>query len=97
MINDDGTIRLYFGAWFPFEDIRTAENSDRIDSYQVQIFGKTDEEIKSEPDSLMGAVTVEIGSDMLTVISEPKRITPVKVKGTMWEEHPFLRALRSAK
>ena len=97
VINDDGTIRLYFGAWFPFEDIRTAENSDRIDSYQVQIFGKTDEEIKSEPDSLMGAVTVEIGSDMLTVISEPKRITPVKVKGTMWEEHPFLRALRSAK
>lgn len=89
VMNDDGTIRLYYGAWFPFEDSRTSENGDALDAAQQQIFGKTLEEIKGEPGGVGGPVTVELADDMLTVISEPKRIMPSKVKGTAWEEHPF--------
>lgn len=89
VINDEGTIRLYYGALYPFEDARTPENSEMFDQIQSKMFGKTMEELKEEPGGVMGPVTVELAEDMMTVISEPRRITPVKAKGTCWEEHPF--------
>lgn len=89
VINDEGTIRLYYGTLYPFEDARNAENSEMFDQIQSKMFGKTKEELKAEPDGVMGPVTVELSGDMMTVVSEPKRITPVKVKGTCFEEHPF--------
>lgn len=89
VLNDDGTIRLYYGTWFPFADNRTEENTAALDAAQQQIFGKTLEEIKGEPGGVGGPVTVELADDMLTVITEPKRIMPARVKGTSWEEHPF--------
>lgn len=89
VMNDEGTIRLYYGTLYPFEDARTKENSDMFDQIQSRLFGMTREELKSEPGGVMGPVTVELAEDMRTVISKPKRISPVKVKGTCWEEHPF--------
>lgn len=89
VINDDGMIRLYYGTLYPFEDARTPENSQMFDQIQQGMFGRTKEELKGEDGSIMGPVTVELLEDMLTVASEPKRIAPVKSRGTMWEEHPF--------
>lgn len=89
VINDDGVIRLYYGVLYPFEDQRTPENSDSYDQIQQQMFMKTKEELEAEPDGVMGAVTVVLSDDMLTVKSEPCRICPVRSTGTSWEAHPF--------
>lgn len=89
VINDGGTIRLYYGTWYPFEDGRTPENSASFDQLQTDMFHKSLQELQEESGGVMGPVTVQLADDMLTVISEPKRIMPVKVKGTPWEAHPF--------
>lgn len=56
VMNDEGTIRLYYGTLYPFEDARTKENSDMFDQIQSRLFGMTREELKSEPGGVMGPV-----------------------------------------
>lgn len=89
IINDDGVIRLYHGALYPFENYRNVLTSPLIDRIIPPFFGKTPEEIKTAPDNVMGPVTVTLADDMLTVTSEPKRLAPVKSKGTCWQDHAF--------
>lgn len=89
VINDDGVIRLYYGAMYPFEDIRNFLTAPIINKTMPLLFGKTPDEIQNAPDNVMGPVTVTLADDMLTVISEPKRLAPVKSKGTQWEGHAF--------
>lgn len=89
VINDDGVIRLYYGAMYPFEDLRNFLTAPIINKTMPLLFGKTPEEIKNAPDNVMGPVTVTLADDMLTVTSEPKRLAPVKSKGTPWEGHAF--------
>lgn len=92
LINDNGVIRLYHGAMYPFEDYRNFLTSPIINKALPLLFGKTREEIKNAPDNVMGPVTVTLADDMLTVITEPKRLAPVKSKGTQWEGHAFYEA-----
>lgn len=64
------------------------EMEEVIDT-EINMFGRTREEILSYPDSINGAVMVVLEDDMLTVKEEAKHIIPYKVKGTSFEEHPF--------
>lgn len=56
------------------------------------MFNKSREEILETHDSVMGAVTVELEDDMLTVKTPAKHIIPYKTKGTDFEAHPFFEA-----
>lgn len=91
VINDNGTIRLYYGTWYPFHEY--GRILDGI-FYRVEsrMFGKSVEEIASYPDGVMGANHVELSDDMLTVKTEPRHILPSRVKGTGFQQHPFFEA-----
>lgn len=89
VINDGGVIRLYYGTWYPFENMRTPETHERLDTVMSGMFGKSMEELHAEPGGVVGPVTVELADDMLTVVSGPRRIAPAVTTGTQWEQHPF--------
>ena len=84
VINDDGIIRLYYGAWYPFNEM-PQEMSERLLPIQSQMFEKSVEEIKSEKGGIFGPVTCVLDSDMLTVVGEPVRIFPAVTKNTPFE------------
>lgn len=102
-LNDDGTIRIYYGTQYNFEECEDFESNPFYIQEEVKMFGRSREEILayrkcSESckdgeitacDSIMGAVMVVVEDDMLTVKEEPKHIIPYKVKGTSFEAHPF--------
>ena len=58
---------------------------------EMQMFEKTEEEIKREPQGIQGANVVMLADDMLTVIDEPKRIVPGQFASadTSFENHAF--------
>lgn len=92
VINDNGTIRIYYGTQYDYEEQPGfAENEEKIQQ-EMQMFGKSREEILGTPDSVMGAVMAIVGDDMLTVTEEPRHIIPYRVKGTSFEAHPFFEA-----
>lgn len=105
-INDNGTIRIYYGTQYDFEEREDFEKNPKYLTDEVNMFGRTEEEIlryRKQPescidapsiavDSIMGAVTVVLESDMLTVKEQPHHIIPYCVKGTSFEEHPFFEA-----
>lgn len=66
-----------------------SEEMEKVIETEINMFGRTREEILSYPDSINGAVMVVLEDDMLTVKEEAKHIIPYKVKGTSFEEHPF--------
>lgn len=84
VINDDGIIRLYYGTWYPFDEL-PQEQRERYLVQQAQMFGKTVEEIKSEAGGVMGAVSCTLADDMLTITDGPARILPAVTKGTPFE------------
>lgn len=89
VINDNGQIRLYFGTCYAW--IANAPRfAQRLifDRVQMSIFHRTKEDVSSG-EGVMGAFTVTLADDMLTVTSEPSRLFPVRTKGTQWEKHPF--------
>lgn len=104
VINDNGVIRVYYGTQYDFEEREDFDTNPKYIQTEMQMFGRSKEEIlayRNEPescqdslsadscDSIMGAVTVVLEDDMLTVKEEPKHIIPYKVKGTSFEKHPF--------
>ncbi len=94
VINDNGTIRIYYGTQYPFEEEEGFfENEEHIKS-EMSMFNKSREEILSmaAKDSVMGACMVVVEDDMLTVKEKAKHIIPYKTKGTSFEEHPFFEA-----
>ena len=92
VINDNGTIRIYYGTQYDFEEREGfAENEELIGS-EMNMFNKSREEILGTPESVMGPSMAVVGDDMMTVIGEPVHIIPYKVKGTDFEEHPFFEA-----
>ena len=92
VLNDNGTIRLYYGTQYDFEERPDfTPDSDYVRS-EMGMFGRTKEEILSYPDSIMGPVTVTLKPDMLTIADEPRHVIPYRVKGTGFEEHPFFEA-----
>jgi hypothetical protein len=102
LINDDGVIRLYFGWSLALSDEQAAGmkmmSKEAIDeqfvNVQMMLFGKSREEILGEKDGVMGANTVTLKDDMLTVASEPLRIVPGQfaAEGTSFEGHAFYEA-----
>lgn len=88
VINDNGTIRLYYGACYPFANMENFLTRKLLRTVESRIFDRTVEEV-SIPGGISGAITVELEEDMLTVKGEGKRIMPVKTKGTGFDKHPF--------
>lgn len=90
VLNDHGTIRLYYGTQYDFEE-RDYFGEEHIRS-EMEMFRKPREEILNTPGSVMGPCTVTLGDDMLTITDEPRHIIPYRVKGTSFEAHPFFEA-----
>ena len=90
VLNDNGVIRLYYGTQYGFEEDHPGE--EWVLKTEMDMFGRTKEEILSYPDSINGPVTAVLEDDMLTVKEPAKHIIPYKVRGTSFEEHPFFEA-----
>lgn len=90
--NDNGTIRIYYGTQYGYEEEPDFRENDEYIQKEMEMFGRTREEILSYPDSIMGPSMVVLEDDMLTVKEEAKHIIPYKVKGTSFEKHPFFEA-----
>ncbi|MBQ9121367.1 MAG: family 43 glycosylhydrolase [Clostridia bacterium] len=88
LINDNGVIRLYYGMRFDFEEDPKLSEEEAIVA-EMRTFRKTREEVLNTPGGVMGAVTVELCDDMLTVKHKPYPILPRKTVGTPFEDHPF--------
>ena len=89
VINDNGTIRLYYGTQYSYEEDTDIAANEEVMQIETEMFGRTREEILSYPDSIMGPVTLVLEDDMVTVKEAPHHIIPYRVKGTGFEEHPF--------
>ncbi len=89
VLNDNGTIRLYYGMWWNFErDFDSEESLKR----QISTFKKSREEILSAKDGVMGPFMVVLCDDMLTIKVDPVRIFPRDFRGTSFEGHEFFEA-----
>lgn len=89
VLNDDGTIRLYYGTQYDYEERDDFLTNDFYLQDEIKMFGRSREEIFSYPDSIMGPVMAVLSDDMLTVKEAAKHIIPYRVKGTSFEAHPF--------
>lgn len=89
LLNDNGVIRLYYGMQWDFEEIMDTESAILK---QMDMFHKTKEQVINSGEGVMGAFTVELCDDMLTVKQKPTRILPRHVKGTDFEGHAFFEA-----
>ncbi len=87
VMNDDGVIRLYYGTQYGDEEKYGL--TDEVIKKEMDMFGRSREEILSYPDSINGPVMAVLSDDMLTVKEGPKHIIPYKVLGTGFEAHPF--------
>ena len=99
VINDNGIIRLYYGWALAVPEDRISAVSkeafrEQLIQAQMMLFKKSREEIESEPEGVMGANTVTLQDDMLTLSSESVRILPGQfaAKGTSFEGHAFYEA-----
>ena len=105
-INDNGTIRLYYGWGLSMvagaanggggEANHAALDMSREQLLPVEkmLFKRTEEELNALPEDIMGANTVELEADMLTVRSEPHRIIPSQFNSlhTGFDGHAFYEA-----
>lgn len=89
LLNDNGVIRLYYGTWYGYEEEADFFTDGKRLREEMEMFGRSREEILSYPDSIMGVVMAVLEDDMLTVKEMPRHIIPYKTKGTDFEEHPF--------
>lgn len=89
VLNDDRTIRLYYGTQYDYEERNDFLTNEFYLQDEIEMFGRSREEIFSYPDSIMGPVMAVLSDDMLTVKEEAKHIIPYRVKGTSFEAHPF--------
>ena len=94
VINDGGIIRLYYGwslAVSPDRMPAGGVSPEMLKPVMMQLFEKSAGEIDSTPEGIMGANTVELENDMLTVKRRPVRIVPGQFDagGTGFEGHAF--------
>nr|MCR4605898.1 family 43 glycosylhydrolase [Eubacterium sp.] len=88
VINDDGVIRLYYGTRYGYEEDDDFLTNGRLED-EMEMFGRTREEILAYKDSINGPNVLVLEDDMLTVKEAAKHIIPYKVKGTDFEGHEF--------
>lgn len=89
LINDDGTVRLYYGTHQTFPEMRSKINAWQIDRIIAKIYNKSIDEVKALQGYVDGPCTVELENDMLTVKGHAKRILPRRQKGTEYYDHAF--------
>ena len=92
VINDNGVIRIYYGTQYDMEQRDGWQNDETIIRQEMEMFGKSREEILTTEGSVMGPCMVVVEDDMLTVKEEPRHIIPYDTRGTSFEEHPFFEA-----
>ena len=90
VLNDNGTIRLYYGTQYDFEE--REDFGETLIQSEMDMFGKSREEITGTPESVMGANMLTLEDDMLTVKTDPVHIIPYRVRGTGFAGHPFFEA-----
>ena len=91
VINDDGVIRLYFGAG-PFRGLETTRwNRKILSKVYAGIYGRPAEAFLKSPHPL-GANAAVLMDDMLTLAAPPKRILPDRPRGTDFQGHGFFEA-----
>ena len=86
VINDKGTIRLYFGTTAPWLD-RIPFKHGREKGYAMA-FGRTIEQLRAVPEGITGVYHVTLTDDMLTVAEHPKRIDNT-IAGSEYKNHGF--------
>jgi hypothetical protein len=109
VINDSGTIRLYYGwslssgaaaahgrsadqpSW---QDQPADVQKERLMQAEMMLFKRSREEIELEQEGVMGANTVELMDDMVTVAGDAVRIVPgeFRSQGTSFDGHAFYEA-----
>ncbi len=83
VINDEGTVRLYFGSTMPWLDhIRPKGLKNRLLS---GILGKPKEAVEK---GVLGAYHVTLSDDMLTITGGPRRIDS-GISGAAYRDHAF--------
>jgi hypothetical protein len=105
LLNDNGVIRLYYGwslsgvagaAYGRGEADHEAKDLSRQEllAAEKMLFKRSEEELLALPHDLMGANTVTLADDMLTVHSMPERIVPGQFNalGSGFEGHAFYEA-----
>ncbi|HAL73519.1 MAG TPA: glycosyl hydrolase family 43, partial [Clostridiales bacterium] len=105
VINDDGVIRLYYG--WSLSMVAAAAHGQKTEATlpasipreqliqaEMMLFKRSRENLMSETEDVMGANTVVLGDDMLTVSSDPVRIVPGQfaAAGTSFTGHAFYEA-----
>lgn len=89
---DDGVVRLYYGWSLDLPAERAAGvTREALIPVEMQLFSKTEEELRAQPEGIHWGLTVTLADDMLTVTGTPKRILPgcFDAAGTSFAEHPF--------
>lgn len=100
MFYDVGKFFLYYGWALAVAKEKAGQiqkqptMSEELIAVQTMMFEKTREEVLSDPQGVMGAFVAEIGEDMLTVQTKPKRIVPGQFFscGSGYEGHAFFEA-----
>lgn len=91
-LNDNGTIRLYYGTQYLGESTDILRNDEEKLRAVMERFNKSREEVLSEEENVNGPCTVTLMDDMLTVRDEPRHIIPYETAGTSFEGHEFFEA-----
>ena len=91
VINDEGIIRLYYGTQYLSEEEEDFLTDEDAIKEEMEMFNKSREEIVTHAAgvSVMGAYSVILDNDMLTVKEKAHPVIPYKVKGTSFEGHSF--------
>ena len=84
VINDEGTVRLYYGTWYPFDQTPFFMRPV-MRRIEAKMFGKSVKDIKREKGGVMGPVCCTLADDMLTITDGPRRILPADTRGTSFE------------
>ena len=70
VINDNGTIRIYYGTWSDEQLDKDFRNKEDLIQTVMQRYHKSRNEVLDTEGSVMGPCTVTVGDDMMTVTSE---------------------------
>ncbi len=86
VINDNGTIRLYFGTTLPWLD--HIEDREAYYAAVADNIGRTPDQVKALDGNITGSYTVALEDDMLTAKGEPVRVDTT-IQGDDYKNHPF--------
>lgn len=101
VLNDNGVLWLYYGWAIGAEQLdhmpaalRNVMKKTAMPILERILFDKTFCQIRREGGSVAGAFAVRLAEDMLTVLTEPRKIAPAQIDayGTDFEGHAFFEA-----